>query len=71
MRIADVVRDTKTQILINKPENVQVEAARIVTGGTTLVSLNNLYCEVCYLSPIWGEGVDFYFVYLCVRKHNC
>ena len=45
MRIADVVRDTKTQILINKPENVQVEATRIVTGGTTLVSLNNLYIE--------------------------
>jgi hypothetical protein len=37
--------DTKTQILINKLENVQVEAARIVTGGTRLVSLSNLYIE--------------------------
>ena len=36
---------TKTQILINKLENVQVEAARIVTGGTRLVSLSNLYIE--------------------------
>ena len=42
---ADVVWDTKTQILINKLENVQVEAARIVTGGTRLVSLSNLYFE--------------------------
>ena len=33
---ADVVWDAKTQILINKLENVQVEAARIVTGGTDL-----------------------------------
>jgi hypothetical protein len=30
---------------MNKPENVQVEAARIVTGGTRLVSLSNLYIE--------------------------
>jgi hypothetical protein len=37
--------DTKIQILINKLENVQVEAARIVTGGTRLVSLSNLYIE--------------------------
>jgi hypothetical protein len=42
---ADVVWDTKTQILINKLENVQVEAARIVNGGTRLVSLSNLYIE--------------------------
>jgi hypothetical protein len=36
---------TKTQILINKLENVEVEAARIVTGDTRLVSLSNLYIE--------------------------
>jgi hypothetical protein len=42
---ADVVLDTKTQILINKLENVQIEAARIVTVGTRLVSLSNLYIE--------------------------
>ena len=45
LEYADVVLDTKTQILINKLENVQVEAARIVTGGTRLVSLSNLYIE--------------------------
>ena len=33
-------------ILLNKKiENVQLEASRIVTGGTRLVSLNNLYME--------------------------
>ena len=45
LEYADVVWDTKTQKLINKLENVQVEAARIVTGGIRLVSLSNLYIE--------------------------
>ena len=31
--------------LNNKIENVQLEASRIVTGGTRLASLNNLYME--------------------------
>ena len=31
--------------LNNKIENVQLEASRIVTEGTRLVSLNNLYME--------------------------
>jgi hypothetical protein len=38
-------RDNKTLFLINKLENVQIEAARIVTGGTRLVSINSLYKE--------------------------
>ena len=46
LEYAGVVWDTKTQILINKLENVQVEAARIVTGGTRLVSSSNLYIEI-------------------------
>jgi uridine kinase len=33
LEYADVVWDIKTQILINKLENVQVEAVRFVTGG--------------------------------------
>jgi hypothetical protein len=40
-----IIRSNRIQILINKLENVQVEAARIVTGGTRLVSLSNLYIE--------------------------
>jgi hypothetical protein len=33
-------------ILINKLENVQVEAARIVTGDIRFASLSNLYIEI-------------------------
>jgi hypothetical protein len=42
---AAVVWDNKTLFLINKLENVQIEAARIATGGTRLVSINSLYKE--------------------------
>jgi hypothetical protein len=45
LEYADVVWDNKTLFLINKLENVQTEAARIVTGGTRLVSINSLYNE--------------------------
>jgi hypothetical protein len=38
LEYADVVWDNKTLLLINKLENVQIEAARVVTGGTRLVS---------------------------------
>jgi hypothetical protein len=46
LEYADLVWDNKTLFLINKLENVQIEAARIVTGGTRLVSINNLYKEM-------------------------
>ena len=42
---AAVVWDNKTLFLINKLENVQIEAPRIATGGTRLVSINSLYKE--------------------------
>ena len=42
LEYADVIWDNKTLFLINKLENVQIEAARIVTGGTRLVSINSL-----------------------------
>ena len=45
MEYADVVWGNKTLLLINKLENVQIEAARIVTGGTRLISINGLYKE--------------------------
>ena len=45
MEYADVVWDNTTLFLTNKLENVQIEAARIVTGGTRLVSINSLYKE--------------------------
>jgi hypothetical protein len=37
LEYADVVWDNKTLFLINTIENVQIEAARIVTGRTLLV----------------------------------
>ena len=37
--------DNNITYLVDKIEKVQTEAARIVTGGTRLVSLNNLYLE--------------------------
>ena len=42
---ADVIWDSQNQSLINKLENVQLDAARIVTGGTKLTGLNRLYEE--------------------------
>jgi hypothetical protein len=44
--------------LINKLENVHIEAARIVTGGTRLVSINSLYKETGWETlqgTYWGD----------------
>jgi hypothetical protein len=38
----DVIWDSQNQSLINKLENVQLDAARIVTGGTKLIGHNRL-----------------------------
>jgi hypothetical protein len=45
LEYADVIWDNMSISLNKKIENVQLEASRIVTGGTRLVSLNNLYME--------------------------
>ena len=45
MEYADVIRDSQNQSLINKLENVQLDAARIVTEGTKLTGFNRLYEE--------------------------
>ena len=45
LEYADVIWDSQNQSLINKLENVQLDAARIVTGGTKLTGLNRLYEE--------------------------
>ena len=42
---ADVIWDSQNQSLKNKLENVQLDAATIVTGGTKLTGLNRLYEE--------------------------
>ena len=45
LEYTDVVWDNCTQHEANEIEKIQVEAARIVTGATRLVSLNLLYTE--------------------------
>jgi hypothetical protein len=45
LEYGDVVWDCKTVYHTNKLESVQAEAARVVTGGTRLVSLLKLYAE--------------------------
>jgi hypothetical protein len=45
LEYADVIWDNNITYLFDKIEKVQMEAARIVTGGTRLVSINNLCLE--------------------------
>jgi hypothetical protein len=45
LEYADVIWDNNITYLVDKIEKVQMEAAKIVTGGTRLVSLNNLCLE--------------------------
>ena len=47
LEYADVIWDNMSMSLNEKIENVQLEASRIhvVTGGTRLISFNNLYME--------------------------
>ncbi|MCG8096458.1 MAG: endonuclease/exonuclease/phosphatase family protein, partial [Candidatus Thiodiazotropha endolucinida] len=48
LEYSDVIWDNCSQYEKNELEKIQVEAARIVTGSTILVSLNKLYQEVCW-----------------------
>jgi hypothetical protein len=48
LEYADVIWGTNITYQVDKIEKEQMEAARIVTGGTRLVSLNN------YVSQIYG-----------------
>ena len=45
LEYADIVWDNITQADEQVLEKIQIEAARIITGATRLVSLNNLYKE--------------------------
>ena len=51
LEYADVIWDSQNQSLINKLENVQLDAARIVTEGTKLTGFNRLYEETNWLIP--------------------
>ena len=46
LEYADIVWDNIPANLVQRLENVQIEAARIVAGATKLVSINKLYTEV-------------------------
>ena len=48
LEYADVIWDNCTQYEKNELEKIQIEAARIATGATKLVSINNLYKEICW-----------------------
>lgn len=45
LEYGDVIWDNNVEYLADKIENVQIEAMRIITGGTKLTSLRNLYLE--------------------------
>ena len=53
MEYANVIWDNEKQNLINKLENIQLDAARIVTGVTRLTSHDSLYEETK-----WGKLKD-------------
>ena len=48
LEYADVVWDNCIQYEIKTDEKIQIEAARIVTGTSKLVSLEKLYNEACW-----------------------
>lgn len=45
LEYGDVIWDSNIQNLADKIEHVQIDAMRIVTGGTKLTSINKLYDE--------------------------
>jgi hypothetical protein len=51
LEYADVVWDNKILVLITKLENVQIEAARIVTRGTRIVFINSFKKEKGWETP--------------------
>ena len=48
LEYADVIWDNCSQYEKDDLEKIQIEAARIATGTTKLISLNNLYKEICW-----------------------
>ena len=48
LEYADVIWDNCSQYEKDELEKVQIEAARISIGATKLISINNLYKEICW-----------------------
>ena len=62
LEYADVIWDNCFQYEANELEKIQNEAARIVTGATKLVSINNLLKETggnYFL--LEGKSINFHF----------
>ena len=58
LEYADVVWDNCTQYEINALEKTQIEAARIATGTTKLVSLDKLYQETGWVGWLVVFGLN-------------
>ena len=48
LEYVDAVRDNCTHYEIDAVEKIQIDAARILTGTSNLVSLEKLYNETCW-----------------------
>ena len=71
LEYGDVIWDTHIKSLTDKLENVQYEAARIVTGGTILTALDKLYQETGWekLSKRRGNHILILF-YKIINKDS-
>ena len=74
LEYGDIIWDNKTLFLNNKLECVQVEAARIVTGATRLVSIDKLYTETGWEKLVTRREhhrlVYFYRMVNIISHHN-
>ena len=70
LEYADVIWDNNITYLVDKIEKVQMEAARIVTVGTPLVSLNNLCLETGWNKLLKNRQEMRRLVYFNKMKNN-
>ena len=70
LEYADVIWDNNITYLVDKIEKVQMEAARIVTVGTPLVSLNNLCLETGWNKLLKNRREMRRLVYFNKMKNN-
>ena len=70
LEYADVIWDNNITYLVDKIEKVQMEAARIVTVSTRLVSLNNLCLETGRNKLLKNRREMRRLVYFCKMKNN-
>ena len=59
LEYGDVIWDNQTQYLINKVENVQIEAMRIVTGGNKLQRKQLNKSNTCFYIDLRNQHPPF------------